>query len=61
MTEDEARTVIGILAGADNGCPVCVGAQFEEFERMFPQFAPLVEAAWDRENPSDPWSERRRD
>ena len=45
MTEEEAVKVIKILAQADGGCPVCVGAEFDYFERAFPEFKTLLDGA----------------
>ncbi|MBI1213597.1 MAG: hypothetical protein GC190_19235 [Alphaproteobacteria bacterium] len=38
MTKDEAKTVIGIFANVDAGCPVCVEAAVSDFIKAFPHF-----------------------
>lgn len=36
MTPEVARSVLLIMAGADSGCPSCVGRLFARFVRKWP-------------------------
>lgn len=53
MTEKEAKEVLDIIKGADNGCRHCVRDLFVSFIVSFPMFAGIAEDIYVQEFDED--------
>lgn len=42
MTDEEARTVLEIMCGADGGCAECAGELMRTFANCFPEHTALA-------------------
>lgn len=49
MTPEEAKVILLIMKGADNGCPDCAYHLMARFAKWFPQFRELTKEVFEKE------------